>query len=82
MPGGSLATAYYAGMSETTAEQAASLNGSAPDDAKPCEDCVSGGEKVMALIAGLFGVFIIVMAFDMFSGGRLAGYVKERRGDE
>ena len=79
MPGGSLATAYYAGMSETTADTA-SLNGSAPADDKPCAECVSGGEKALALIACLFGVFIIVMAADMFSGGKITGAVLERRG--
>jgi hypothetical protein len=68
-------------MSET-APETASLNGSAPAEDKPCTDCATGGEKALALIAALFGVFIVVMAADMFTGGRVAGYVKQRSSGE
>lgn len=76
-----------ASMSETTAEQAAeapSLNGTAPapEADQPCTDCVTGGEKAMALIAGLFGAFIIVMAIDMLTGGRISGSIAERAAGE
>jgi hypothetical protein len=67
-------------MTETSTETTAASNGTAPatDDAKPCEDCVTGGEKALAVLAALFGVFIIVMAFDMFSGGKVTGFVKDQ----
>jgi len=39
---------------------------------------VTSGEKILAIVAGLLGLFVIAMAFDMFSGGKLSGMVKER----
>lgn len=73
-------------MSETTEAPAAetpSLNGTAPAaEEQPCTDCVSGGEKAMALIAGLFGAFVILMAIDMFTGGRVSGAIAERAAGE
>jgi hypothetical protein len=70
-------------MTETTAaaaEATASVNGTAPppEAEPPCEDCVTTGEKGLAVLAILFGVFVIVMGFDMFSGGKVTGYVKSR----
>ncbi|HWM96733.1 MAG TPA: hypothetical protein VNO54_06715 [Streptosporangiaceae bacterium] len=68
-------------MTDTTADTTASVNGQAPaPEAKdgPCTDCVTGGEKALALIAALFGVFVVVMAFDMFTGGRVSGLVRDR----
>lgn len=74
-----------ASMTEQTAEQAGpSANGTAPNaavpgpEAGPCEDCVSGGEKAVALVAALFGAFIIVMAIDMMTGGAISGRIAER----
>lgn len=75
-------------MTEQTAEQAPpSANGTAPNAAvpeagAPCEDCVTAGEKGMAVLAALFGVFIIVMAIDMFTGGRVSGTIAERAAGE
>lgn len=71
-------------MTDTTAETAAqALNGTAPDPpaAGPCADCVTSGEKALAVVAALFGLFIIVMAFDIFSGGKVTGLIQERAGD-
>jgi hypothetical protein len=70
-------------MSEATAET--HVNGAAPPapapvpaaDA-PCEDCASPGEKFLAVLAAALGVFVIVMAVDMFTGGKLTGYVRDR----
>jgi len=65
-------------MSETDQH----VNGTAPatpaaaDDA-PCEDCATSGEKILALLAGLLGVFVLVMAADMFTGGKISGRMKE-----
>jgi hypothetical protein len=61
-------------MSESTEH----LNGTAPAEEQPCDDCATGGEKALAVLGILFGVFLIVMAFDMFTGGQVSGYVKER----
>lgn len=74
-----------ASMSETTTEQAApSANGTAPTPAAeaPCEDCATNSEKGMAILAGLFGAFIILMAIDMFTGGRISGAITERAAGE
>ena len=63
----------------TDTQETTSLNGSGPAPAdQPCTDCVSGGEKALAVLGVLFGAFIIVMALDMFLGGRIGGYVTER----
>ena len=64
-------------MSETTDTQPG-VNGTAPQPAEPCEDCATNGEKTLAVLGALFGIFLIVMAFDIFSGGRLGGYISER----
>lgn len=67
-------------MSETTQE--AHVNGTAPatpaDGEAPCVDCATNGERALAILAGAFAVLLLAMAYDMFSGGRLSGYVKER----
>jgi len=72
-------------MTDTAADQATThVNGTAPADtpadtpAEPCADCVTSGEKGLALIAGLFGAFIILMAIDMFTGGRISGYARDK----
>jgi hypothetical protein len=68
-------------MTDTAADQAAThVNGTAPADtpAEPCADCVTSGEKGLALIAGLFGAFIILMAIDMFTGGAISGYARDK----
>lgn len=74
-----LAGRMMRGMTEATAE-ATSLNGTAPagQPEPPCEDCVTSGEKALAVVAALFGAFIIVMALDMFLGGRIGGYVTDK----
>ena len=50
------------------------VNGTAPAPVadEPCEDCVTNGEKALAFVAGLFGLFVIAMAVDMFTGGALS----------
>jgi hypothetical protein len=65
-------------MTVTQAE--AHVNGTAPappEAEQPCEDCASGGEKVLAVLAFGFAVFIAVMAIDMFTGGKITGMVRE-----
>lgn len=71
-------------MTETAADTAASLNGHAPaaglppEADAPCEDCATGGEKGLAVLAGIFALFLAAMAIDMFTGGKLSGYVREQ----
>jgi hypothetical protein len=65
-------------MSETATEP--HVNGTAPpaSAAEPCENCASPSEKVMAVLAFLAGAFVVVIAIDMFFGGRLTGMVREQ----
>ncbi len=74
-------------MTETTeqGQATASANGTAPTtgqpaEGEPCVDCVTGGEKALAILAGLFAAFLIGMAIDMFTGGKLTGFVREQAG--
>jgi hypothetical protein len=73
-----------ASMTDTTAETAApSVNGTAPGasaipPAEPCADCVTSGEKGLAVLALGFALFIAVMAVDMFTGGRISGYARDK----
>lgn len=60
-------------------------NGSAPVETpaatdEPCVDCASNGEKVLAVLGLVFAVLVAVMAVDMFTGGRVTGYVTAQRG--
>lgn len=48
-----------------------------PAAAEPCEDCATSGEKILAILAGAFAVLILVMAVDMFTGGKVTGMVKQ-----
>jgi hypothetical protein len=70
----SLIRAYDASMTDTTEAPAQSVNGAAPAPAAevPCEDCATGGERALAVVAGLFGLFIVGLAVDMFTGGGLS----------
>jgi hypothetical protein len=70
-------------MTETRADTTTSPNGTtpAPPPDTPCEDCATSGEKALAILGALFGIFLIIMAFDMFTGGKIGGFVKERAGD-
>ena len=63
-------------MSETDQH----VNGTAPAPAadQPCEDCATPGEKLLAVLAAALGLFIIVLAVDMFTGGRITGSVVEQ----
>jgi len=64
-------------MSEATADT--HVNGTAPaPPGEPAAEGVTSGEKILAVIAGLFGLFIIVMAIDMATGGKIGGWVTER----
>jgi hypothetical protein len=70
------------GMTDTAAETTtASVNGQAPGASAPqedCEDCVSSGERVLAIVACLLGLFVVVIGVDMFTGGKLSGMVPVR----
>jgi hypothetical protein len=67
-------------MSETATEP--HVNGTAPPAPpaaeQPCENCASPSEKALAVLAFLAGAFVVVIAIDMFFGGRLTGMVKEQ----
>lgn len=66
-------------MSETATEP--HVNGTAPPAPPaepPCENCASPSEKALAVLAFLAGAFVVVIAIDMFFGGRLTGMVKEQ----
>lgn len=61
-------------------------NGTAPQAAdappaaeQPCEDCVTNGERVLAVLSLVFAALIIGMAIDMMTGGKLSGVVKQVR---
>ena len=56
------------------------LNGQAPAGpaAEVCEDCASGGEKILALLAAAIGLGVLFVAVDMFTGGKLSGVVREQ----
>jgi len=67
-------------MTDTQADPAAHVNGTAPGpaaDAGDCDDCATGGEKTLAVLAAVFGVFILLMAVDMFTGGKVTGMIRE-----
>jgi hypothetical protein len=57
-------------------------NGTAPETVaaaaeEPCADCATSGEKILAILAGVFGVLVLLMAVDMFTGGRVSGMVRK-----
>lgn len=62
-------------MSDTSTE----LNGSGPEtgtaEAEPCTDCVTGGERLLAVVAGIIAIGALVLAIDMFTGGKVFGFV-------
>jgi hypothetical protein len=64
-------------MTDTQAEAHVNGTAPAPPEAGPCEDCATSGEKVLAVLAFGFAVFIAVMAIDMFTGGKITGMVRE-----
>jgi hypothetical protein len=72
-------------MTDTQAEAPPSVNGTAPaapgPAAAPCEDCATSGERALAVVAGLFGLFIVGLAIDMFTGGRLSKLLAGARDD-
>jgi hypothetical protein len=70
-------------MTDTQTQAPASANGTAPvPPADPSgEDTPTGGEKALAVVAGLFGLFIIGMAVDMFTGGRLSRFLGRAAGE-
>ncbi len=68
-------------MTDTAAaDTAAGVNGTAPGPAgeAPPEDAPTSGERLLAVVAALLGVFVIAVAVDMFTGGKLSGMVPER----
>jgi len=68
-------------MTETTqATAAASANGAgpAPSPESPCEDCVTGGERGLAALAIVLGLFIVAVGIDMLTGGKLSGMIPVR----
>jgi hypothetical protein len=64
-------------MTDTQADT--HVNGTAPpaSAAEPCDDCATSGEKILAVLAFAFAVFLGVMAIDMFTGGKVTGMVRE-----
>jgi hypothetical protein len=68
-------------MADTQDEQ--HVNGTAPaaPPAGGCAECASGGEKTLAVLAAILGVFVIIMAADMFTGGKISGLVTEAARD-
>ena len=61
-------------MTDVTADTHVNGTAPAPADA-PCEDCATPAEKGLAVLAAVLGLFIIVLAVDMFTGGRITGQV-------
>jgi hypothetical protein len=66
-------------MTDTTAGE--HLNGTAyisqtPAGA-PCEDCATGGEKLMAVLTLIIALGLLVLAADGWTGGKVLGMVKE-----
>jgi hypothetical protein len=63
------------------------VNGTAPAGAAgappagECQDCTTNGERALAVLAGLIGVFVIGMAIDMFTGGALSRVLGAARGE-
>lgn len=71
---------YHERMTETKPDAPpASANGAAPAPEEPCEDCATSGEKALAAVAFAFGLFVIAMAIDMFTGGALGRAVNRMR---
>jgi hypothetical protein len=71
-------------MTETTnPADTQSANGVAPAasaEQAPCEDCATGGERALAVVAGLFGLFIVGLAIDMFTGGGVSRLISRAFG--
>jgi hypothetical protein len=65
-------------MTDTTEHVNGTAPAPAPDLGEPCAECATGGEKILAVLAAALGVFVIIMAIDMFTGGRITGMVRER----
>ncbi len=60
------------------AAQAAAINGAAPaagPAAEECADCVTSGERALAVIGVLIGLVIVGIAIDLGTGGKLSGLV-------
>ena len=71
-----LAGDYHQDMSDE-------LNGThveapAPAEDAPCEDCATSGEKILAVAAALFGVLVLIMAVDIFTGGKITGFLPSK----
>jgi hypothetical protein len=66
-------------MTDTTADT--HLNGTAPASQAPaeapCEDCATGGEKLMAVLTLIIALGLLVLAADGWTGGKVLGMVKE-----
>jgi hypothetical protein len=66
-------------MTDTTADT--HLNGTAPATppapAEGCEDCVTGGEKLMAVFTIIIAIGLIVLAADGWTGGKVLGMARE-----
>jgi hypothetical protein len=63
-------------MTDVTADT--HVNGTAPTQAdEPCTDCATPAEKGLAVLAAVLGAFIIILAIDMFTGGRITGQVTQ-----
>jgi hypothetical protein len=70
-------------MSETAGQEKSTANSQATTpggETAPGGEDVTGGEKALAVLAACFGAFLILMAVDMFTGGRLTGMIGEAGG--
>jgi hypothetical protein len=57
-------------------QPAVSVNGTAPGAAaEDCAECVSSGERALAVVGVLIGLGIVLIAIDLGTGGKLSGLV-------
>lgn len=63
-------------MSEQNGTSPATTDTPAAED---CVNCATTGEKVLAVLSIVFAVGLALMALDMFTGGRVTGYVSQAR---
>lgn len=60
--------------SQAATAQAAAINGTAPAaPAEECEDCVTSGERALAVVGVLIGLGIAAIAIDLGTGGKVSG---------
>jgi len=70
--------AYHVVMTDQQTDPGLNGQARAPAADGACEDCATGGEKILALLAAAIGLGVLFVAVDMFTGGRLSGVVREQ----